>query len=279
MVRTDGKVGRRVRPRGWVSLCSGASRALMIWLALSASAVAQDPAPLGLEEATRLLQSRQPDEARLAIESLGLIGTPQIIEPLSERIRCGLPRPLLMIAIETLEVVGDPAAGDVLETLARHRGRDVRATAMRALATTRPPGARDLLVEGLSDRHSKVRTAAARALGEMGAENALEPLVHAMDRGVVGAAASVGKLVPPGQVERLTSRLGKQPFASLSPGLVAVVERDDVAHDTKLELVAELREMGTREAARFLRAIVSSIGDRTDPLRQAAERAASQIAE
>ena len=79
-----------------------------------------------LENAKRLLASSKRQDVEAGIQSLGLLGTKEAVEPLAARIRAGLPPELLDAAVLTLMALSQPNAGPVLYELCAHRRPQVR---------------------------------------------------------------------------------------------------------------------------------------------------------
>jgi HEAT repeat protein len=233
-----------------------------------------------LENAARLMASGNPKDVEAGIQSLGLLGTKEAVEPLVARIERGLPQDLLQAAILTLTALGQPNAGPVLYALTAHRRPEVRLRAVEALVAIHPPGAEQSLLTSLSDDDPKVRSAAATGLGEIGAKGALEKLFLALDRGNLEASGAIGKVIAPGDVRRLSGYLGKLPFHKLGPALAQVFQRTDVPESAKLELVARLEEVGTKEVKGYLGDLVSSSGQSLpQPVSRALLRAMQEIAD
>jgi HEAT repeat protein len=218
-----------------------------------------------LENAKRLLASSKRPEVEAGIQSLGLLGTKEAVEPLAARIRAGLPPELLDAAILTLMALSQPSAGPVLYELCAHRRSQVRLRAVEAIVATRPPGAEHALVTALSDGDPAVRSAAATGLGELGASGALEKLFLALDRGNLEASGAIGKAIAPGDVRRLVNYLGQVPFHHLGPALAQVLERSDVAESAKLDIITRLEEVGTAEVKGYLGDLVSSAAQSLSP--------------
>lgn len=231
-----------------------------------------------LEAANALLASDQRDQVEAGIQSLGLLGVEQAVEPLATRIRKGLPSELLELAITTLTALGQPRAGPILYELALHRRPEVRRQALEAIAATRPRDPEGVLLRALSDEDAQVRAAAAVALGELGTRRSVDRLFVALDRGNGDASAPLGKLVAPGSVSRLNTYLGKVTFAQMTPALATILERSDVAERDKLELIARLQELGTREVKAYLAGLTASPQHPFSPaVQRAIGRAVQQI--
>jgi HEAT repeat protein len=235
---------------------------------------------MAIANAQGLMGSSDRDTVEAGIQSLGLLGTADAVEPLAERIRQGLPPELLETAIVTLMALGQPKAGPVLYELTAHRRPDIRLRAVEAIAATNPPGAEDALSAALSDSDPRVRAAAATGLGEVGSASSLEKLFLALDRGNMEASGAIGRVMPPAQVKRLTGYLGQIPFRSLGPALAQVLRRSDVSESQKLELIARLQEVGTREVKGYLGDLIAAGAEGlSSNLSRAMLRAMQEIAE
>lgn len=245
--------------------------------ALATPAAAQD---LTLAQATEQLRATSHDDVQTAIQSLGLLGSPAAVEPLSQRIRDGLPPDLLESAIDTLTVLGRAEAGPVLFELSTHRRPEVRLRAVQAIAACRPRGADRALVASLSDASPDVRAAAARALGELGATSAIDQLFLAFDRGVPDAGPAIGRLARPEHVPRILGSLGTVPFTQMRVVLNEVLVRRDVPARAKLDIIARLGELATSEIRTFLQELLQAVPmPANDPVRRAAEDAITRIAQ
>jgi HEAT repeat protein len=222
-------------------------------------------AKAAIETAKHLMASSKHEEVEAGIQSLGLLGTKEAVEPLAARIRAGLPADLLEAALVTLTALSQPNAGPVLFELTAHRRPQIRLRAVEAITATRPAGAEQALVAALSDSDPAVRSAAATGLGEIGAKGALEKLFLALDRGNLEASGAIGKAIAPSDVGRLVGYLGKVPLAQLGPALAQVFQRSDVTEKAKLEIVARLEEVGTAEVKGYLGDLVASSSQSLPP--------------
>lgn len=262
-------------PRAWAT-----ALAVLAALAWAPAAGAQE---LTRDQAIELLRSTDHDQIQTGIQSIGLLGDPRAIEPLSERIRDGLAPDLLEAAIDTLTVLGRPEAGPILFELSLHRRPEVRLRAVQAIAATRPRGADRALVTSLSDSSAEVRAAAATALGELGAgaSGALDSLFLALDRGVPEAGPAIGRLARAEHVGRILEYLGRMPFTQMRAVLSAVLSRADVPARAKLDVIARLGELATPEVRTFLEEWVSDLpqGRANEPLRRAAQDTIARIAQ
>lgn len=242
----------------------------------AAAAVKTNPA---IENAKGMMGSSKRENVEAGIQSLGLLGTAEAVEPLAERIRLGLPPDLLETAIVTLMALGQPNAGPVLYELSMHRRAEVRLRAIEAIAAVNPSGAERVLVAALSDSDPRVRSAAAVGLGEIRAAGSVEKLFLALDRGNMEASGAIGKIIAPGEVPRLSGYLGQVPFRNLGPALAEVLKRTDVSEKSKLEIVARLQEVGTPEVKGYLGDLIASAGESLSPsLSRALLRAMQEIA-
>jgi HEAT repeat protein len=218
-----------------------------------------------IESARGMMASNRRENVEAGIQSLGLLGTAEAVEPIAERIRQGLPSDLLETAIVTLMALGQPNAGPVLYELTAHRRADVRLRAVEAIAAARPSGAERALLAALSDSDTRVRSAAAVGLGELGASSAIEKLFLALDRGNMEASGAIGKVVAPGEAQRLTDYLGQVPLRNLGPALSEVLRRKDVAERAKLDIIARLEEVGTKEVKGYIGDLIAAGGDSLTP--------------
>lgn len=214
-------------------------------------------------------------QVRGAIESLGLLGDAAAVEPLSTRIRRGLPPELLDAAVDALMVLGRPEAGPVLFELTGHRRPEVRVRAIQAIGATRPRGADRVLVQALGDGDANVRAAAATALGELGASSAADALFQALDRRLPEAAVALGRVARPAEVTRFLGYLGRLPFDLVTPALREMLQRSELAERSRLEIVQRLAELATPEVASFLGQVASGLP--AGNIRRAAEDAVGRI--
>jgi hypothetical protein len=227
-----------------------------------AAAAKTNPA---VESARGMMGSSKRENVEAGIQSLGLLGTADAVEPLAARIRLGLPPDLLETAIVTLMALGQPNAGPVLHELTMHRRAEVRLRAVEAIAAINPPGAERALTAALSDSDARVRSAAAVGLGDIGARGAIEKLFLALDRGNMEASGAIGKVIAPGEVSRLSGYLGQVPFRNLGPALAQVLQRPDVADKAKLDIVVRLQEVGTPEVKGYLGDLIAASGESLSP--------------
>jgi hypothetical protein len=235
----------------------------------------QNPA---VEQAKVMLASGDREEIETGIQSLGLLGTPEAVAPLIERIRAGLAPELLDTAVVTLMALGQPSAAPMLFELAHHRRPEVRLRAIEAIVALAPKGAEDALRARLSDQDARVRSAAALGLGEIKAVSSVDLLFKALDKGNFEASLAIGKLLRPEQIPRLLAYLGKTPLQSLGPALGEVMQRKDIGEKDKLMVVSRLQDVGTPEVKSYLGDLMHMAGDKLPPtVSRAVVQAMSEI--
>ena len=262
-----------------VSMRLAHARTLALALGLATIGLAAPMAhaqELTIEQATQLLDSSNADEVRMGIESMGLLGSPAAVEPLSARIRRGLPPELLVTAIDTLGLLGRNEAGPILFELVTHRRPEVRLRAVQAIATCRPRGAERALASALSDSSAPVRATAAETLGELRATSALESLFLAFDHDVLEAGPAIARIARPEDLPRVLGYVGQRPFTALRPMLLALMTRSDLPAPRRVEVVGRVGELATPEARALLEEVVNALGP-NDPARRAAADAMNRI--
>jgi HEAT repeat protein len=265
--------------------------ALSLALATPAQAAPRKPKPaapadsnpstqLSLEEIAVMLSSASADEVRMAIEASASLGTPDVIPLIQERVRAGLPPELLEVALDSVVLLGDPSAGELLAALTRHRRPNVRLKAVQAIVALKAVGAAPALERALSDSAPPVREAAAAGLGELGVRADINRLFLAFDRNVGSAARAIGRLAKDDDVARLLGYLGRQPLTSLTPAFDSLLVRKDLGEATKLRVVAQLLELGTAEARGYLEGLMQKLPADTPPrVRRSIDDAVARIAQ
>jgi HEAT repeat protein len=194
------------------------------------------------------------DDARLAGPKAAAA-----VRPIVQWLGAGLPYPMAEAAIDTLADI-DPTEVSAIVPYAQHRQLKVRRAAVRALgkATGKDlPLAVATLKAALSDADPQVRAAGALGLGALKAKASVPDLLVALDRHVYEAAVSVGQLCAPAECDALMARLGKLPFDVVTTGLDPLLFRPlaEVSDEVKVAIVQKVRDVGTREANRFLKDI------------------------
>lgn len=231
--------------------------AALIGLATASPASAQRGQPSEHAAAVAMLDGTELAEVRGGLEVLGLAGDPASVEPISARIRRGLPPDLLEIAVDTLMILGRPEAGPVLIDLVSHRRASIRVRAVQAVIACRPRGAERVLVDALSDTDAGVRGAAAEGLGTLGATGAIDALFHAMERRVPEAPMAIAHVARAGDVARFLASVGRVPFDSVAPALSEMLHRTDLTERAKLDIIGNLSELATSGVRTFLEELVA----------------------
>jgi HEAT repeat protein len=233
---------------------------VMSFAAASKAVGAEMPKPVPLPaDAIKRLKSGDPAMVKSALDDVrmsakaGAAAVPAIVE----LIQRGLPPNLTQAAIETLGDTESEAASAGLARYARHRNTALRRAAVQALARTRGAMAIKTLRVALSDPDPAVRGFSATGLGTMKAKEAIGDLFVALDHKVAEASTAIGQLCAGSECERLAAKLGggSLGFEVITIGLDQALFRGvpDVTDDTKIKIVARVRELGTGEANRFLR--------------------------
>ena len=194
------------------------------------------------------------DDARMSAK-LGAAAVPAIVDLLGR----GVSPTLTQAAIETLGDIESESASVPLSWYARHRNVVLRRAAVQALARTRGVAAIKALRLGLTDPDAAVRGLSATGLGTLKAKDAIGELFVALDHRVAEASASIGQLCGNPECERLAGKLGALPFGVVTGGLEQALFRPpaEVNDDTKIKIVARVRELGTGEANHFLHDVQS----------------------
>jgi HEAT repeat protein len=198
------------------------------------------------------LQSSNTDEVLAAIDQLSVIDDPAVVPPLVAMIRAGQPDAITERAIEALRGLAAPSSLDCLAELTHHRRPAVRRRAYAAIAAVQDPRARPLLEQGLRDSDRQVRGECADQLGRTGARASLDLLFRAFERGVIEAAAAIGRLGDESSVERFDEHLGHAPLSVMLSGYEQYLHRTDIDEDTKVDIVGRLGEVSGRTVREFL---------------------------
>lgn len=220
------------------------------------------------------------DEARGALEMLGISGSPRAIPVLQDYIRSGPPSQLIETAVEAVGAVGGPQSAPILVELMTHRRPGVRLRAAEAAASIRSREVAGALRVCLDDSDATVRAGAARALARAGSQEDVATLFRALEKGVLEASASIGTLGNAADAERFAGLLGRLPFDKMVPGLDAFLNRRDLGVPPRVMLVRKLQELATVEIKSFLQAFLDSMPPRErGPLRDATQEAIARIAD
>lgn len=220
------------------------------------------------------------DEARGALETLGVSGSPRAIPLLAAYVRSGPPSQLIETAVEAVGAIGGPQSAPILIELMGHRRPGVRLRAAEAAAGLRTRDVAAALQVCLDDSDPAVRSAAARALARAGTRDDVATLFRALEKGVMEASASIGTLGNAGDAEHFATLLGRIPFDKMVPGLDAFLNRRDLGAAPRVMLVRKLQELATVEVKSFLQAFLDSMPPRErGPLRDATQEAIARIAD
>jgi hypothetical protein len=230
-----------------------------------------------LEEVAVMLSSSDEDEVRTALETAATLPAGDIVPMLEERVRSGLSRVLLDVAIDSLMLLDSKLEAPLLTDLARHRRPEVRVRALEGMARLKTLNAEQVLTNALGDQTPEVRKAAAEALGELGARSAMPALERGLDRGVDGAARALGRLARPDDVGRLLERVGRTPTTLLAPMFGALFARKDVPDPDKLRCIEKLAGLGGEEASSALAELLAELPSEVSPrVRKALDEAAQK---
>ena len=238
------------------------------------------PGQLTVEQIAVMFSSDDEAQVRAAIEGAALLGSPAVVPIVTARVEAGLPPLLLQSALEALMLLGDPGAIPLFERLASHRTAAVRINAIEGLTMLGDAAVGKTMQQALSDADPRVREAAARGLGELGAKDARPTLFKAFDKDVWAAATALGKLCDASDLGRILGYLGRVPFTAISPLFDAMMARRDVTPESKLQVVAQLTELGTAEARGYLEHLTKDLPpDTHGRVRRAIEDAIVRIAQ
>lgn len=243
------------------------------------AAAAERPVPRHVRDLGAALHAEDVDQAQGAIEALARTRHPAAITLLAGFLREGQIDSLTEHALRALGATRMPDALAVLAEFTNHRRAEARRQAYRAIAEMPGPAADAVLVRGLRDADAGVRGSCATALGERSARNALDALAMAVDRGVPEAIVAFGRLVDANRIPRLNAHLGRQPIEMLLPGYQALLRRDDLDEQTKLDLIGRLGEVATPAVRALFVTLHGSLDPRRQPrLHAALAEAARRIA-
>lgn len=216
-----------------------------------------------LEEVAIMLASSDDEELRSALESAALLPPADVVPLLEERIRLGLSRVLLDVALDSLQLLHDRSAVPLLRDLARHRRPEVRARALDVLSKLGGRDAISALERGVSDLDPQVRKASLDALAELQAADSLPTMRKALEREQEGAARAIGSVARASDVDELLGLLDRMPGERLAPLFEALFAREDMPEAEKLRAVAKLSATPHESARALLRALGEVLPART----------------
>lgn len=224
------------------------------------------------------LRSQDPARVNAAIDELARRGSEHTLAALEKLVLAGQPDATLQRVLEALASSPSPHALPLLVRLTRHRRADARRLSYRAIAEVSDRQVPVLLGGGLRDSDARVRGVCATALGELGARDQLPLLFRALARGVPEAAPAIGKLGDARAVERFHEHLQRLPIDVMLTGYERFLERNELAEEVKLEIVARLGEVASPSVKHFLEELLGrrdwKPGDR---LRHAVSETARRI--
>lgn len=218
----------------------------------SGEAMAPAPTLADLPAITPRLQSTNADDVLSAIDAMTIIDDVAVVAPIVTMLRAGQPDAITDRGIEALRSLAQPTSLDCLAEFTHHRRAAVRRRAYAAIAAVHDPRTRALLEQGLRDSDRQVRGECADQLGRAGARASLPLLFRAFERGVIEAAAAIGRLGDPSSVERFDEHLGHAPLSVMLSGYEQYLARNDIDEDTKVEIVGRLGEVSGRTVREFL---------------------------
>ena len=236
------------------------------------------PAPIDVKPIVAKLKSGDENQMKEALDEVRMAGPggAAAAPAIAEALTLGLTLTLTQSAIETLGDLESDAGAPALAQYTSHRNVKVRRAAVKSLTRTKGAAAAPALKHALSDRDAVVRGTAASGLGSLKAKDAVPELFVALDHRVNEAAASIGQLCNAEECEQLAAKLGKLPFDVVTGGLDPVLFRPstEISDDAKLKIVGRIREQGTIEGNKFLRAVQKRWPAGTSPrVRQAIDQA------
>lgn len=245
-----------------------------IWFGvlLVAGALASSPLPAGAQgkakpkteakpkvDAQKLkaeLESGDADRIGAALDALAKAGAAgaaaaPAVEALLKK---GLSAELTLKALEAAGALKQSSSSAAIAPYVRHRSEDVRRAAAKALSKTKGPDAVKALKHALRHRDAQVRGIAATGLGTLGAKDALPDLFKALAHSVPEAAASIGQLCEPKDCDKFADLTGKHQFDIMSSGFDQILFRaeKEMPEEQKIKVVGRLRELGTKEAGKYL---------------------------
>jgi HEAT repeat protein len=222
-----------------------------------------------LPQLTSRLASGSPEDVANAIDQLLILDRPESVPPLAALIRSGQPADVTDHALDALRAIAEPSAMEVLSELTHHRRSGARRRAYTAIAATRDPRSASLVEQGLRDSDRAVRSTCATALGAMQSRSSIEILFRAFERGVVEAAAAIGKLGDERSVARFGEHLGQQPLSVMLSGYEQYLRRADIDERTKTAIVNQLGEVSGSAVRDFLTVYLNTL---PEPARRAPPR-------
>ncbi len=215
---------------------------------------AQKKAKLDLARLKADLESG--DETRIlsALDTIEKAGDPKAAPLVEALLARGVRRKACVRALEVAGSLKQQSSSAAIAPYVRHRRSKIRHAAVKALIRTKGPIAIKTLRHALHSSDAEVRGIAASGLGSLGAKQALPDLFIALDHRVGEAAGAIGQLCEPTDCEKFAARLGKQPFDIMVSGFDQILFRPakQIPDDEKIRIIGRLRELGTKEAGKYL---------------------------
>jgi HEAT repeats len=227
---------------------------------------------------TAKLKSADSAQVQAALDEIRDIGQgAAVLAPQVESLlRAGAGAELTEALLETLGALRSESSSAVIRPYTRHRTKEIRVAAIKALTRTGGSEAVAALRAGLSDADPAVRNAAAGGLGTLKSKEAIGDLFAALDHKVLEAAAAIGKLCSDDECERFAAKTGAFDFEVMTSGFDPILFRpaSEVSEDEKIRIVGRIREVGTADANKYLRDVQSRWPDSSPPrLKRAIEQA------
>lgn len=210
------------------------------------------PTVRDIDEIAARLSSSNDAEVREAIDLLSVIDHPRVIPPIAEMLRSGRSDEVTDRGLQALRGLAHPSSIDVLVEFTHHRRARARRLAYQALAAISDRRIPRHLEQGLRDSDRNVRATAARQLGEIGATDSVDTLFLAFDRGVVEAAAAIGKLGNRQSVATFNEHLGNVPLSVMLSGYHEYVRRREIPDPVKIDIINRLGEVSGPMVRQFL---------------------------
>lgn len=223
----------------------------------AAQAQSDDATAQRLREA---LESGEAERVKGALDELASLGPAgrsyaQLVEALLRR---GTASGLTLRALDLLAEIGDEGTGAVLLPYTRHRSPEIRRAALRTLGELGGGSAIGALRRALRDRDGRVRDLAALGLASLNAEEALEDLLAAAQRGVQLAALAAGSVCTDRGVPGVVRALQVAQLKPLVPALDRLLFRSEArvsTASTELLLRAIARSHPDAEGYGYLKSV------------------------
>ncbi|MCI0487977.1 MAG: HEAT repeat domain-containing protein, partial [Blastocatellia bacterium] len=211
-----------------------------------------------VEQVVGMARSSVPATREAAIEALGGINSGASIDRIVEALTDSNTN-VRSAAVKALGETSSERAVPHLMAIMRDESSTMRSQAAASLARLGPL-ALPALVSALRDSHPSVRALAAESLGDIGASEAVAPLIDLVRRDTSGARSeaiqSLGKIGDPAAIDAI--------LAAMQTGSVAVRKRAAAA-------LARFRD------DRAVDGLVSALSDRSEEIRQLAAEGLGEI--